>query len=127
MNLLLDTHAFLWFAAGDERLGARARRQMEAEDAQLHLSAAAVWEIAIKASLGRLSLPSSVADYVAEKVRDGVRILPVEWQHAAAVAEMPFHHRDPFDRLMIAQSKLEDMPIVTSDRLFSKYGVSVIW
>ncbi len=127
MKLLLDTHAFLWFMAGDDRLSRKARVAMESEDAELFLSAASVWEMAIKASLGRLTLSMSVADYVVEKIDDGFRMLPIEWAHTAAVQELAFHHRDPFDRLLIAQAAAEKIPIVTGDRIFSAYGVHVVW
>lgn len=126
MNLLLDTHAFLWFVTGDRRLGS-ARRRLEHPDAILHLSAATIWEMAIKSSLGRLKLPVPLDRYVAEKVEEGYRVLPVVGAHAAAVEGMPFHHRDPFDRLLAAQAVAERMPIVTRDRVFRKYGVEVVW
>lgn len=127
MNLLLDTHAFLWFVAGDNRLSARARRAMEHADAELFLSAASIWEMAIKASLGRLALPAPLDQYIAAKLQNGFRVLPVEWSHAAAVEKMPFHHRDPFDRLLIAQAISEGMPLVSVDPAFHAYKVKVIW
>ena len=127
MRLLLDTHAFLWFVAGDRRLSRRARLAMEAPDAELCLSAASVWEMAIKAGLGRLKLPAPVAEYIREKAAGGFRILPVEWMHAAAVETLPFHHRDPFDRLLAAQSIAEAIPLVTSDPAFKPYGVNIVW
>jgi PIN domain nuclease of toxin-antitoxin system len=100
---------------------------MEDEEAEIHLSAASVWEMAIKARLGRLTLPAPVADYVAAKARAGVRVLPVDWPHAAAVEQLPLHHHDPFDRLLIAQALAEGLAIVTRDRVFRRYGVPVIW
>ena len=127
MRLLLDTHAFLWFASGDRRLSRRARAAMEHDEAELYVSAATVWEMAIKASLGRLVLPSTVEAYLTEKVAKGYRMLPVTWTQAAAVQQLPLHHRDPFDRLLIAQARAERCPVVTRDRLFRKYGVEVIW
>jgi PIN domain nuclease of toxin-antitoxin system len=93
VRLLLDTHAFLWFVTGDRRLGRRARVAIEQDDAQLHVSAATIWEMAIKSSLGRLTLPTPLDRYVAEKLDEGYLLLPVEWSHAAAVERMPFHHR----------------------------------
>lgn len=127
MRVLLDTHAFLWFMAGDARLSRKAREAMSDVNASLFLSAASVWEMAIKASLGRLLLPVPVASYVAEKVRDGFQMLPIEWVHAATVQTLPFHHHNPFDRLIIAQALVEKLPLVSGDRKFLKYGVSVIW
>jgi PIN domain nuclease of toxin-antitoxin system len=127
MKLLLDTHAFLWFVAGDERLSRAARRALENKTAELYLSAASVWEMAIKSELGRLTLPAPLEMYVAEKVASGFRMLPVEWQHAAAVEKLPPHHRDPFDRLLVAQSLVENLSLVTGDTAFSPYGVKVVW
>jgi len=100
---------------------------MEAEDAELHVSAATVWEMAVKAGRGRLTLPASVDAYVAEKIAEGYRMMAVTWAHAAAVERLPFHHRDPVDRVLVAQGMAERMPIVTRDRIFRKYGVSVVW
>ena len=128
MKLLLDTHAFLWFATADERLSRRARREIEREDAEIYLSAASVWEMAIKASLGRLTLPGSSLKGCLEAVSEqGFLPLPVEWDHAAAVSGLPFHHRDPFDRLLVAQSLTEDLPLVSIDPAFKPYGVKTIW
>jgi PIN domain nuclease of toxin-antitoxin system len=127
MKLLLDTHAFLWFVAGDDRLSTKARRAMEDDEAELHVSAASVWEMAMKASLGKLTLSMSVDDYMAEKLAAGFRVLSIRSSHAAAVETMAFHHRDPFDRLLAAQAIEEKMPLVTSDPIFHDYGVSVVW
>src|SRR5262249_36298798 len=100
---------------------------MDDPDNEWQLSAASVWEIAIKAGLGRLTLPMSVADYLGEKARDGLEVLPVDWRHAAAVERMPPLHRDPFDRLLVAQAQLEGLRIVSADPVFRKYGVGVVW
>jgi len=83
--------------------------------------------MAIKAAAGRLQLPLPVADYVAEKIHDGFQVMPIDWVHAAAVQKLPFHHRDPFDRLIIAQAQVEKLPLVSGDRKFLKYGVRLIW
>jgi PIN domain nuclease of toxin-antitoxin system len=113
--------------AGDARLSGRARRAIEDSDGEWWLSAASVWEMAIKASLQRLTLPSRASDYFADTVQKGLRILAIEWPVAAAVERLPFHHGDPFDRLIIAQAQAERLDVVTKDRVFRKYGVRVVW
>jgi PIN domain nuclease of toxin-antitoxin system len=127
VRVLLDTHAFLWFMAGDLRLSGTARRAIDDNAGELWLSAASVWEMAIKASLRRLTLPAPTSDYIADKVQRGLQILTVDWPVAAAVERLPFHHRDPFDRLIIAQARAERMDVVTKDKVFRKYGVKVVW
>jgi PIN domain nuclease of toxin-antitoxin system len=124
--LLLDTHTLLWFQSGDRRLSARARAAIEGEP-ELVVSAASVWEMSIKASLGRLRLSSTVAAYMTEKVSQGYRLLPISWVHAARVETLPWHHRDPFDRLLAVQAMDEGCALVTRDRVFRRYGVDVIW
>ena len=127
MRLLLDTHAFLWFVAGDKRLSPVAQRAMERAGAELVLSAASVWEMAIKLRLGRLSLPEPLEIYIAEKMQAGLQLLPVEWEHAARVATLPLQHRDPFDRLLVCQALVVKLPVVTADAMFHAYGAQVIW
>lgn len=127
MNLLVDTHALLWFCAGDARLSARARRTMEAADARLYVSIASWWEIAIKCSLKRLRLDDSLEAFMAQRVAEGFRVLPVETAHLPALVRLPFHHRDPFDRLIIAQAMEEKMPVCSGDAAFRDYGIRVIW
>lgn len=127
MKLLLDTRAFLWFVTGDTRLSRAARRALESADNELILSAASVWEMAIMASLGRLTLPMSVEDSIAEKVESGFSVLSVDWTHAAAVEVLPPYHRDPFDRLLVAQALAENLALVTNDPAIRSYGVKVVW
>ena len=105
----------------------KARTAIEAADVEPMISAAAVWEMAIKASLGRLILPGTVEHYVKEKIGQGYRMLPMSWEHAARVEQLPWHHRDPFDRLLAAQALVENCPLITRDRVFKKYGVEVVW
>jgi PIN domain nuclease of toxin-antitoxin system len=127
MSLLVDTHAFLWFVAGDRRLSAAARRAMEAADGEWWLSAASIWELAIKSAIGRVTLGGPLDDYFADKVRQGLRVLSIDWTHAAAVERLPSHHQDPFDRLIIAQARVEQLAVVTKDPAFGKYGIPTIW
>ena len=127
MTLLVDTHAFLWYVAGDKRLSSAARQAMEEHAGDWCVSAASIWEMTIKSSRGRLTLPAPAHEYVAERVRAGLRMLAVEWSHAAAVERLPFHHRDPFDRLIVAQALVEHMAVVTRDSVFREYGVRVVW
>ena len=127
LTIYLDTHALLWFQSGDGRLGRGARQALEARDAELLVSAATVWEMTIKASLGRLQLPYEIDAYMTEKIGQGYRMLSVSWTHAAKVEGFPWHHRDPFDRLLAAQALTERCPLVTRDRVFRKDGVEVIW
>lgn len=104
-----------------------ARRRIDAKWGDVHLSAASVWEMAIKTALGKLSLDLPLRAYVEERVEAGLRILPVEWRHAAAVADLPPHHGDLFDRLIVAQALAEKMPVVTNDPAFRPYGVKTLW
>jgi PIN domain nuclease of toxin-antitoxin system len=127
VRLILDTHALLWFEGGDRRLSAAARTAIEADENERLISAASVWEMAIKASRGRLELPSSVAAWVSEKTSAGYGLLQVTAADAAAVETLPWHHKDPFDRLLAAQAVSHGCALVSRDRQFRKYGVKLIW
>lgn len=126
MQLLLDTHVFLWLLSEPERLGAHLG-VLEDRDNGLLFSAASSWEIAIKTQLGRLELPDSPERYVPERMRAiGAEPLPVEHRHALAVAELPLLHRDPFDRLLVAQARDLRVKIVTSDEQITRYDVDAL-
>ncbi|MBA2280394.1 MAG: type II toxin-antitoxin system VapC family toxin [Acidimicrobiia bacterium] len=126
MRLLLDTHVFLWANAQPGRLGT-ARPLLEDERNELLVSAASSWEIAIKFGLGRLPLPEPPARWVPSRLRAlGATALPVEHAHALAVGELPALHRDPFDRLLVAQATMLGIPIVTGDETIARYEVEVI-
>jgi PIN domain nuclease of toxin-antitoxin system len=127
MRLLLDTHCWLWMLVAPERFSEPTREMLESPDHELFLSAASSWEIAIKYALGRLALPEPPEQYVPDRiVASGVTGLPVEHRHALTVARLERHHRDPFDRLLIAQSLIESMPIITADPHLSLYGIETI-
>lgn len=128
MNYLLDTHTFLWFINGDSELSVRAQTLIEDPSNSIYLSVASVWEMAIKVSLGKLAMPSPFTDFVAEQLSENsLRLLEIQLEHAGAVATLPFHHRDPFDRLIIVQSLSENMPIIGRDQIFDVYGVQRHW
>lgn len=128
MRLLLDTHVWLWLQHVPERLGADALRDVEDPGNDVLLSAASSWEIAIKWALGKLPLPAPPDQYVPDRVlTSGVTPLPIQHRHALAVAQLPLHHRDPFDRLLVAQAREEAAVIVTGDRAFAAYDVEVRW
>ena len=123
MKLLLDTHVWLWWNTQPERLAANARRQIGDVRNEVFLSAASVWEMAIKRRLGKLSLPESVGSYVARRLAtDDVRALPVTVDHASAVETLELLHRDPFDRLLIIQARHEGLRLLTVDDEVLAYG-----
>lgn len=127
MRYLLDTHVFLWLQASPDRIEAPLLRQLDRADALL-LSGASAWEIGIKHALGKLTLPLPPRTYVPDRMAtSGVDGIAVELPHALAAAELPPHHRDPFDRLLVAQSLALDVPLVTADRIFENYEADVIW
>ena len=128
MNLLLDTHAFLWFVDDSPRLSQPARTLIEAEDSRPFLSAASLWEIAIKMSLGKLTLKQPYETFIPQQLAlNGIGVLNIAMEHTAAVATLPFHHRDPFDRLLVVQSKIEEMILVSADPAFGAYDVKRVW
>jgi PIN domain nuclease of toxin-antitoxin system len=128
MALLLDTHAFLWWVDGSPRLSKRARAAIGRPGEQVVVSLASCWEMAIKVSLGRLKLAAPLDRFVAEHLAaNGFHPLAITLPHAARVATLPFHHRDPFDRLLAAQALDAELAIVSADRVFVRYGVTRIW
>ena len=128
MRLLLDTHVFLWWFLTPDRLSDRARLLLQDPDNELLVSAASSLEIAIKSGLKKLELPEPPARYVTSRLEaKGLSPLAVEHAHALRLAELPLHHRDPFDRLLIAQAQLEDATLVTGDPAFLLYDVDVFW
>lgn len=127
MNLLLDTQVWLWMLGEPGRLGSAATEMLTDEKNGVLLSAASSWEIAIKHQLGKLQLPEPPDRYVPNRMRSsGVLGIPIEHAHALAVASLPLHHRDPFDRLLVAQAQVEDLPIVSVDGQLARYDVEFI-
>ena len=128
MKILLDTHVLLWWITDDSRLSTKARRIISDAGNDLFFSAASGWEIAIKAGLGRISLPEAPDRFIPEQLtRNSVADLPVNLTHALHVFSLPMIHRDPFDRLLVAQAQVEKMKILTSDPEIKKYNAEVIW
>ena len=128
MTYLLDTHTFLWALNDDPKLPEQVAAVLENGENELYLSIASLWEIAIKMSLGKLQLDFSFADLVASKlVESDVQIFAITPKHLIVLSELPFHHRDPFDRLIVAQTKAEGMVLLTRDKTLKSYGVDSLW
>lgn len=128
MKVLLDTHAFLWWIADDQRLSVRAREIIGDGNNELFLSAATGREIIIKVQIGRLKLPDEPQHYIVEQMRiNAIDHLPIHIKHALHIWMPPHHHRGPFDRLLVAQAQLEGLPILSADSQLEKYPVEVIW
>jgi PIN domain nuclease of toxin-antitoxin system len=128
VKLLLDTHAFLWWVEGAPVLGRRARAEVSNPDNEVFFSIASCWELAIKLSLENLRLTQSLDRFILDQLtRNGFVLFGVEFRHVVRVADLPFHHRDPFDRVLVAQALQDELAIVSADRVFRKYGVTVVW
>lgn len=128
MRALLDTHTFLWWITDDPRLSPRVRKIIGDGENELFLSAASGWEMAIKAKLGRLQLPDDPEHFIPEQMAlNAIAGLPIQMSHALHVYTLPDYHRDPFDRLLVAQSRLEGLPILTADPQIAQYPVKTIW
>jgi PIN domain nuclease of toxin-antitoxin system len=123
-RVLLDTHTILWWLADDPALSPTARTTIGDRSNEVLISAASVWEIAIKRSLGKLSAPDALLESISE---DGLIFLAVTPSHAWRAGDLPWHHRDPFDRLLAAQALSEGVPLITADPSFGPYGVGVLW
>ena len=128
MRVLLDTHTFLWWLDGDRRLPAKVRRLIENRETEVLVSAASAWEITTKARLGKLPEALEVASDVARCIFDqGFDSLPISVPHAQRAGNLPGPHRDPFDRMLIAQAQTEDLDLLTNESSFELYGVRRIW
>ena len=128
MRLLLDTHTLLWALNGASSLSTRARRLIEDGSNEILLSAVSAWEIATKVRLGKLPTGEELSsDFSFYLTQLGVDALPISVEHALRAGRLPGEHRDPFDRMLIAQAQAEDIPIVSNDRIFDEYHVQRIW
>ncbi|EIC28845.1 type II toxin-antitoxin system VapC family toxin [Methylomicrobium album] len=127
MNLLLDTHTLIWLLEGDGNLSVSARKQIENPDNTNFISIATFWEIAIKLSLNKLVMKISISQLKRLVWENGLEVLPIAIEDTLLVSQLPFHHRDPFDRLLAAQAMNQNMSLVSRDRAMSLYDVKVIW
>jgi PIN domain nuclease of toxin-antitoxin system len=127
MKILIDTHAFLWFVNGSSQLSTDAKSLLESE-VDLLLSVASLWEIAIKTSLGKLTLPGVYGQFIPQQIlQNEIEVLPISLKHLTVIATLAFRHRDPFDRLLIAQAMVEQVSIVSIDAVFDSYSIDRIW
>jgi PIN domain nuclease of toxin-antitoxin system len=128
MNFLLDTHSFLWFIQGNSSLSITARNLIQDPINQPYISTASLWEIAIKVSIGKLNLNQSFETLFPHQIKiNGIELLEIDISHIKTIISLPFHHRDPFDRMLAAQAQVENIPLVSADQIFDKYSVSRIW
>jgi PIN domain nuclease of toxin-antitoxin system len=127
MKALLDTHTFLWAISADRKLSRRAG-EIFAGPSDLWLSVASIWEILTKVQIGKMPLPEPVGPYLVKKLAENrIKTLPMNLDHVLRIEALPMHHRDPFDRMLIAQSLEEKLPLVSSDTVFQRYDVELIW
>ena len=127
MKILIDTQCWLWMQTEPNRFREETRRMLLDPDNVLLLSAASSWEIAIKYAIGKLPLPEPPSTYVPTRMRlSGTIGLPIEHEHALHVATLPLHHRDPFDRLLVAQANVESMPLLTADPVLASYSITIL-
>lgn len=128
MRLLLDTHTFLWFAFKAPELPLLTRELLEDDASDLYFSHASVWEMAIKVSIGKLHFSTDVIALVTEQMqKEDILPLPINYTHLALIEAMPLHHKDPFDRLLIAQAQAENLIVVSIDAGFDRYGITRLW
>lgn len=127
-SVLLDTHAVLWFVWDDAQLSARAKSVIEDRQVRKFVSVASCWEVAIKVSVGKLDLGEASRPFLSREIaRNNLELLPLTLDHVTLVEELPFHHRDPFDRILVAQTLSEQMPLISADPAFEFYGVTRWW
>lgn len=126
MRLLIDTHILIYFLEGNKLLEQNHRQTIADSQNEVLLSIASLWEMAIKISIGKLTLSQTLEDVIKQIYSENIEILPISPDHTLQVSTMPFHHRDPFDRITIAQCQIENLPIISNDKNFSAYGVKLL-
>lgn len=126
MKYLIDTHILIWFLEGNVSLSKRAKNIIIDTDNQLFVSIASLWEMTIKMSIGKLKLSKTLPEIIAQMESDGINTLSIEEEHLLTLLALPFHHNDPFDRLLIAQAQTENLVLITDDSKFNSYNISVL-
>lgn len=128
MRILLDTHIFLWMISAPEKLSRTVKDILESKENEIFLSAVSGWEIAIKYQIGKLRLAENPDIYIPRQVvENSLEVLPIQMNHAINVSNLPDIHNDPFDRLLISQSQIENLPLITNDEKIKKYSINTIW
>jgi PIN domain nuclease of toxin-antitoxin system len=128
MKVLVDTHTFLWDLDADPRSSRRAKQILSSDEHELVFSLVSLWEIAIKIKTGKLNAIGSSVAYIRDEMNAyGMELLHIRYDHVLTLEQLPHHHGDPFDRLLIAQALTESLPILTGDEIFKRYGVKILW
>lgn len=127
MNYLLDTHTLIWFLNGDKSLTNKARKTIESDSAINFVSIASLWEISIKLSLDRFEIKFSFERFIEEFDKNNFQLLPITFKDTLVLSELPFHHRDPFDRMLISQSIANNFTIISKDKEFGNYKIKLLW
>ena len=128
MKYLIDTHILLWMASEPKKLSRKIRDLISHEENEIYFSVAGIWELAIKISLGKLSIGINLEDFIQIQILDnGIFLLPIKKEHIFPLIRLPFHHRDPFDRLLISQAQTENLTILSADKIFKTYKVKSIF
>lgn len=128
MNYLLDTHALLWWMAGDSKLSANVRTTLTQASGAVFVSVASLWEMALKIRLGKLKMPDPFDAYILRQIQiNRMEVLPIHAPHVFETLNLPPHHRDPFDRILVAQARKEDLTLISQDKALHAYDVNVYW
>jgi len=127
MNLLIDTHVFLWWDSQPEKIPDRTLSALEDPDNTIWLSLVSIWEVQIKTQLGKLTLHQPIDMLVQQQQQNGIQLLPIKLNHILSIQPLPYHHKDPFDRLLIAQTIAENLTCVSADLVFNQYNISILW